>query len=384
MKMRKTISLCLAVFLIVLVFAGCKQTDSSPFVSESPSAEPSAGGSTALNLTGAYAALDPATVMVTVEGRETTWGEFFYLANYMISDLQAQGDPIADWSAEYADGKTYQAYIVEKTVDVLLQNSAIAYGAAELNLALTDEDKASVQADWEAQVSAAGGEEAFMELLTAQFGTKEIFEQLDSLSYLADACFAALYGADGGKLSDQEVAERTAEDGYLMAKHILVLTEKTDETGGSTPMTEEEKKAAYTKIEGILKDLQSYEGDDFGAYFDEMMNANSEDPGGLSMYPDGYLFQSGDMVPEFEEGTKALEIGALSGIVETDYGYHIIYRLPLDYGATPMAYSNYGAYSLRYLTAVDMFKAVLDTWKASLTVEYSDAYNKLDFKKIFA
>jgi parvulin-like peptidyl-prolyl isomerase len=382
--MRKILTLLMAVLLVVSVLAGCKQTDKTPFVSETPSAEPSAAASPALNLAGAYASMDPNTVMMTVNGREILWSEFFYLVNYMISDLQAMGATIEDWTAEYADGKTYQAYIVDKVVDVLKQNGGIEYGAAENNITLTDEDKAAIQADWEEQVSAAGSEEALLEMLTAQFGTQELFERLYGISYLADACFAELYGTDGSKLSDQEVADHTAEDGYLMAKHILVLTTKTDETGTSLPMSEEEKAAALKKAEGLLKDLQSYKGDDFEAYFDEVMNQSSEDPGGIAMYPDGYLFQSGDMVPEFEEGTKALEIGELSGIIETGYGYHIIYRLPINYDATPMAYANYGTYSLRYVTAVDQFKSIIETWKNSLKIEYTDAYNKLDFAKMFA
>jgi parvulin-like peptidyl-prolyl isomerase len=58
------------------------------------------------------------------------------------------------------------------------------------------------------------------------------------------------------------------------------------------------------------------------------MTANTEDPG-VASYPDGYLFQSGEMVAEFEDATAALEIGQVSGIVETTYGYHIIYRIPI-------------------------------------------------------
>ena len=132
-------------------------------------------------------------------------------------------------------------------------------------------------------------------------------------------------------------------------------------------------------MEGFLDQLESYDGDDFDTYFDELMTTNSEDPGSISN-PNGYLFQSGNMVPEFEDATKALEIGQFSDIVETNYGYHIIYRIPLNYDVVPSAPGSTD--SLRYSTAYSMYDAtVQDVWLNSLDVTYSDAYDALDFKQ---
>ncbi|OUR99757.1 hypothetical protein A9Q84_01655 [Halobacteriovorax marinus] len=38
---------------------------------------------------------------------------------------------------------------------------------------------------------------------------------------------------------------------------------------------------------------------------------------------------SGQMAPEFERGLYKLEIDEISGPVKTEFGYHIIHRLPL-------------------------------------------------------
>ena len=59
------------------------------------------------------------------------------------------------------------------------------------------------------------------------------------------------------------------------------------------------------------------------------MNELSEDPG-LQSAPTGYIFTKGEMVAPFEEAAYALSDNGVSGIVETDYGYHIIKRIPLN------------------------------------------------------
>ena len=94
---------------------------------------------------------------------------------------------------------------------------------------------------------------------------------------------------------------------WMKAKHILIM--KTEDDSG--------KKQA----EEILKKLKNNPEE-----FDKLMAEKSEDPGSHSQ-PDGYLFTEGQMVTEFYEGTLALEVGEISEIVESQYGYHIILKV---------------------------------------------------------
>lgn len=63
------------------------------------------------------------------------------------------------------------------------------------------------------------------------------------------------------------------------------------------------------------------------ALFDQLMDTYNQDPG-MSSNPNGYLFTDGDMVTEFENAVKALDLGSCSSApVQSQFGWHIILRL---------------------------------------------------------
>ena len=127
--------------------------------------------------------------------------------------------------------------------------------------------------------------------------------------------------------------------GYYRAKHILLKTVDTDSpitdeegnaTGEYTPLDEATVAEKRALAEDLLAQLQA--ASDKEALFDQLMAEYSEDTAadGTLNGADGYTASQGQMVAPFEEAALALEDGAISGIVESVYGYHIILRLPLD------------------------------------------------------
>ncbi len=79
------------------------------------------------------------------------------------------------------------------------------------------------------------------------------------------------------------------------------------------------KEEALKEIEAVKAQL------DDGGDFAELAKANSECPSG-SRGGDLGSFGRGAMVPEFETAAFGLEVGEVSGPVETDFGYHLIQR----------------------------------------------------------
>lgn len=104
-------------------------------------------------------------------------------------------------------------------------------------------------------------------------------------------------------------AESFAIPEQVRARHILVEFGETDDDAA--------KKAKRAKAEGLLAQLKG------GASFEELARGNSDCPSAAEGGDLG-LFERGQMVPEFDAAAFALKTGETSGIVETEYGYHII------------------------------------------------------------
>ena len=119
------------------------------------------------------------------------------------------------------------------------------------------------------------------------------------------------------------------------------------------------------------------------ARFDELM-AEADDPG-MTNFPDGYIFTDDQMVQEFEDGARALADYEISDIVESNYGYHIILRLPLDPdGKTLSQDSGTGDYmTLRADAANELFNNMLIDWINNAEVEWKGDFGTMDYNELF-
>ncbi len=81
------------------------------------------------------------------------------------------------------------------------------------------------------------------------------------------------------------------------------------------------REEAYAKAEALLDSLKH------GADFAELAKKYSQDPGSASDGGDLGWAKRGQFVPEFEHAVYALKPGEISGIVETQFGFHIIQLL---------------------------------------------------------
>ena len=95
------------------------------------------------------------------------------------------------------------------------------------------------------------------------------------------------------------------------ASHILIKAEKS--------ATAAQKQAAKAKAEQLLAQLKKNP-----SMFAELAKKNSDDLGSAVNGGDLDFFGRDAMAKPFEEAAFSLKQGEMSGLVETDYGYHII------------------------------------------------------------
>ena len=96
----------------------------------------------------------------------------------------------------------------------------------------------------------------------------------------------------------------------VRASHILITVPKGADAAVKTQ--------ARTKAADILKDVKA--GKDFAA----LAKQHSQDPGSAQNGGDLGFFQQGQMVGPFNDVAFTLAPGAVSDLVETDFGFHII------------------------------------------------------------
>ncbi len=119
---------------------------------------------------------------------------------------------------------------------------------------------------------------------------------------LSESDIKTYYEQNAPRLSGQE--ERRA-------RHILISASK------DAPAVERQK--AKTRAEELLKTLRATP-----QTFADMAKKNSQDPGSAAQGGDLNFFGRGAMVKPFEDAVFSMKKGDISGIVESDFGYHII------------------------------------------------------------
>lgn len=100
----------------------------------------------------------------------------------------------------------------------------------------------------------------------------------------------------------------------VRASHILLMYK-----GSMRSTASRSKDEALEQINALKADIEG------GADFADLAKAHSDCPSGEEGGDLGH-FGRGQMVPEFEEAAFNMDVGDLSDVVETGFGYHLLTR----------------------------------------------------------
>ena len=324
--------------------------------------------------------------VMTLGDESVSWKQFCDLLQSTGMDIQnyfsqmaAYYGVAADWEGSVGDGsgQTYAQYAVSEAKNYLESILTVRGFAASHGIRLGDEALAALEP--QAMADAVLGEGASLDEFYAKLDSEahmsfETYRAMREASLLYSAVYEELYGTAGEKLSEEDAVAWLQEQGYLAAGHILLMT--IDPNTGSA-LEESEISAKREKAGEIAAELQAIQDqEELLKRFLELKEEHCEDTG-KTVYPDGYTFQPGTMVQEFESAVQSLEEYAVSDPVETAYGYHVIMRLPLKGDASLLTLQGTST-TARQELAQKRITEDLDAFQEAHPVEFAEGVENFD------
>ena len=260
---------------------------------------------------------------------EISASHYLYWLQRVISDYLAQfGGQMTTlpWDTEMVEGQTFGQFMQDQALELATLHALLRQMAQEENLTPDPAVAADVESQYVNMIMQAGdNEERVIHALWGNLLSKELITWISENSDLSSQLRELYFGENSGHYpTDAEVNAYLEESGQYRAKHILLATIDLDTR---EPLDEEAVAQKKALADDLLSQLRTAQ--EPIVLFDQLMNEYSEDSG-LAANPDGYTTRKGKMVTPFENAALALKSGEISDVVESDFGYHIILRLPMD------------------------------------------------------
>lgn len=353
MTMKKRITSLILAAGMTVSLAACSTPAADPTDSPAPSEEIVADLSR--DILDFSAGMKAGDTMLTVNGEPIPADLYLYFlavnCAYLTQMYQADVSDYVDQLKE--DSRTVTAYY--KLLEMKCQ---------ELGCPLTDAQQTELKETLMAQ-----GQEDYEQRKTINGLSDETMEFVYAINYFYDNVLNATIGTP----TDDQLNSYVYQTRHILLKTVdTTATPTLQEDGTYTYPALDDATVAEKKAlaEDILSQLNA--SDDPSTLFDELMNEYSEDEG-LANSPEGYTATLGQMVSPYEKAALALSFGQVSGIVESEYGYHIIIRDQVK------DLSSYADKWREYQMGQQV-----DQWMADADIQTTEALDNLDVADFYA
>jgi parvulin-like peptidyl-prolyl isomerase len=218
--------------------------------------------------------------IATVNGQQVPLDRYLDFMRLRLHTITDQYQ--IDWSDENSVAMLGQ--LENDVIDQLVNMELLRQVAADEGLLPTQEEIQDMSDEIQAEVLA--------------YGEYADWEAFKTQNQLTDAVFVRIVEES---IILEKMIDRYAQVGeveQVNAAHILVDDEET--------------------AQDLLEQIRG------GADFAELAQEHSQDPGSAQQGGDLGWFPQGVMVGEFEDAAFALQVGEVSEVVRTDFGFHII------------------------------------------------------------
>jgi peptidyl-prolyl cis-trans isomerase C len=291
-------------------------------------------------------------IAVTVNGSSITEAEVEARMKPQLDRVARQMDPnIAGQYRKRIRGQALEMMIVERLLDEQVKKANITVTDSDVNDRISEiiAQQGMTLDAFKVMLQIQGQDfEQVKQQMKQGLAYEKFMDHQVGATDVNDAEALAYYEENKADFNTPEQAK---------ASHILIKVAPT--------ASAEEKAAAKEKAEKLLKQVK--EGGDFAAIAKENSDCPSKAKGG-----DLGFFERGAMVKEFSDAAFAMQVGQVSDIVETQFGYHIIKatdRKPA--GLTPFEKARPDIVKMLGQTRKSrLYKQYIDKMRAEAKIEY--------------
>lgn len=307
----------LAVSMAAALVAGCGKSGETESESQSSTSE-SEAGSTSTPVAEAGTALtkvDPKAVAAKIgDDVEIPASEMFYVYYVLKQELEMTG--VTDWGKELTAGYTYADYLKQMVESQVVTFEYLGSMTDKYKAELTKEEEEAADEEVKKFLDNVSDEEK-----EAYGFNEENIRAMYDKTYLTNKVYEAVQKDAEESLTEEELADCKFKE----IQHILISTQQDTSSSAESGETEETvdeesyKAEQKAKAEDVLKKVKD------GGDFEKLAEEYTADSG-VTYYLNekGQTPDGAQMVDAFYKAANELKEGEVSGLVETEYGYHII------------------------------------------------------------
>lgn len=247
--------------------------------------------------------IDENDVVATVGEKEITAD----VANFFARYTQAQYETYYSgylgedmWNTDAAEGQTYEEYVKDSVLKELERMIVLEEHMGDYDVSLTEEEKAVIE-----KSAKTFDEDNTLESKEKISGSKKTVKRVLTLMAIQKKMSEAIEAGADTEVSDDEAAQKSMQ-------YVLFPYTKTDDSGESADLSDEEKAEAKKNAENFADSVKTAE--DFSALATEQgLEAQTATFDSESASPDEDLVKAAD----------ALGQGEATGVIETDGGCYV-------------------------------------------------------------